>query len=82
MDQSGTLVFLLFLPLLWVVWLAVILLSFRCVMNDADFFLRLLDDRKQACYHISHIPDILQLPRHGVFCERGQFPGQVENWAL
>lgn len=27
MDQSGTLVFLLFVPLLWVIWLAVILFS-------------------------------------------------------
>jgi hypothetical protein len=82
MDQSGTLVFLLFLPLLWVVWLAVILLLLQWGIWDADASIWLVDDYKQTCYHISHVTDILQLSSNGLLCKRSQFSSEVVNRTL
>jgi hypothetical protein len=40
MDQSGTLVFLLFVPLLWVVWLAVIYSPYYFLSSPVDAICR------------------------------------------
>ncbi|KIK96567.1 hypothetical protein PAXRUDRAFT_825798 [Paxillus rubicundulus Ve08.2h10] len=47
MDQSGTLVFLLFVPLLWVVWLAMIISKPAIIFHTSQIFFNFLS---MACF--------------------------------
>ncbi|KAG1750232.1 hypothetical protein EDB19DRAFT_1679160 [Suillus lakei] len=47
MDQSGTLVFLLFLPLLWIVWLAMIISKPAIIFHISQIFFNFL---AMACF--------------------------------
>lgn len=66
--------FLLFVPLIWVLWLWV---SFSPVTASMFVLTPSTDDRIKTNHRIPHLPNLLQLPRHGVFRKSSCLSGQM-----
>ena len=65
LESDGSLVFLLFIPLLWVLWLWVYRIFLPSVI---DFELTVpADDRLETCYYMSCLSSFLQLSGHVLF---------------
>ena len=68
LASDGTLLFLLFIPLLWVLWLWVYRF-FPPVLPDCELTVPgLADDRIETCYYMSCVSSFFQLPSHVLFC--------------
>jgi len=69
-PAADGLIFLLFIPLVWVLWLWVHLSLSSPILFTRSYATRLSspDDRVEASYRVPYLADILQFSRHGMFC--------------
>jgi hypothetical protein len=65
LESDGSLVFLLFIPLLWVLWLWVYRVFLPSVI-DSELTVP-ADDRLETCYHMSCLSSFLQLLGYVLF---------------
>ena len=79
--DAGYLVFLLFIPVLWVlwIWVHISLLPRLCAVVLTSCF---TDDRLETRYYIPRVASVLQLSRDVLFRERSRVPGEVESGTL
>ena len=67
-TSEGSLFFLLFIPILWVLWLWVLTVSTcftRCLLT---ILCQLTDDSLETRYHMPRLSSLLPLPCHVLFC--------------
>lgn len=67
-NTEGLIVFILFIPLFWVLWLWVsaFIASFRFFLLTCSRYP--VDDRLKARYYMPHLSSLLSFPCHVLFC--------------
>jgi hypothetical protein len=67
-TSEGSILFLLFIPILWVLWLWVLTVSAclaRCLLT---VLFQLTDDSLETRYYMPRLARLLPLPCHVLFC--------------
>ena len=81
-TSDGLFVFILFIPLLWVLWLWVLTFTAGYSWIQLTLLRIPADDRFETRYYMPHLSGLLRLPCYVLFCWRGQLSGSLQHWAL
>lgn len=67
-TSEGSIVFLLFIPILWVLWLWVLTVSACFTRSLLTILCQLTDDSLETRYNMPRLSRLLPLPCHVLFC--------------
>jgi len=81
-NSESLIVFILFIPLFWVLWLWVptFIASFSGLLLTCSWYLA--DDRLKARYYMPHLSSLLSFPCYVLLRWRGQLSGEISHRAL
>ena len=67
-TSEGSIFFLLFIPILWVLWLWVLTVSARFTRYLLTIICRLVDDSLETRYNMPRLSSLLPIPCYVLFC--------------
>jgi hypothetical protein len=81
-NSEGLIVFILFIPLFWVLWLWVptFIASLSGSLLTCSWYPA--DDRLKARHHMPRLSSLLSFSCYVLFCGRGQLSGAISHRAL